>query len=111
AELAMRIAADGVQHEIRFREIKAALWPFFEKTEYLREVNPNPAKAQHALELLRAVKDNLTKAYRLAGNGALERSGPYIANARIAMTELLDEGEKLASKGTGIPFFNFWKSL
>jgi hypothetical protein len=111
AELAMRIAADGVQHEIRFREIKAALWPFFEKNEYLREVDLNPAKAQRALELLRTVKDNLNKAYRLAGNGALERSGPYIANARIAMTELLDEGEKLAARGTGIPFFAFWKSL
>jgi hypothetical protein len=117
AELAMRIAADGVQHEINFREIKAALSPFFKDTgRYLRRVEkPQDAKAaekvKRARQLLKQIKTKLTIAYRLAGSGAIERSGQYIGDARTAMTDLLDEGERLASKGIGIPFFDIWKSL
>jgi hypothetical protein len=88
------------------------LSPFFKDTEYLR-IKDGPGKAAQAEPARRPVyeiKSNLTIAYRLAGNGAIERSGAYIGEARKAMTNLLDEGEKLAQAGIGIPFFEMWKS-
>jgi hypothetical protein len=121
-ELAMRIANDGGQHEIRFLEIKAALSPFFPEDPtrqhpvYLRKVTVAKtadalATAEPARKLLKAIKENLTAAYILSGNNEIERSGEYIAKARAAMTGLLDVGEELAKEGIGIPFFDFWKRL
>jgi hypothetical protein len=116
AELALRIAGDGVQHEIRFCEIKSALSPYFPTDPaappiYLRAVTPERDKAEAAVEPLQTIKENIRAAYTLAGNGAIEKSGVYVSKARDAMTKLLDVGEKLASDGVGIPFFQIWNSL
>jgi hypothetical protein len=117
AELAMRIAADGMQHEVLFREIKAALLPYFPSDLdsppiYLRDLRKGTAsEAKRALEPIKTIRENLRIAYMLAGNGAIEHSGRYISEARGAMTELLDAGEQLAAEdGIGIPFFEIWKS-
>ena len=120
-ELAMRIANDGGQHEIRFLEIKAALSTFFPENPadppvYLRPLieakTPEARRtAEPARKLLETIKENLVAAYARSGNNEIELSGKYIANARTAMTELLELGETLAKKGIGIPFFHFWKSL
>ena len=115
AELAMRIASDGVQHEARFLEIKAALAPY-KVAQYLRELKPphTPAareKAAPARELLKTIKHNLTTTYVLSGHNDIQSTGEFVAKARAAMTKLLDVGEELAHEGIGIPFFDFWKSL
>jgi hypothetical protein len=109
-ELPMRIADDGVQHEIRFLELKQALLPF-KDAEYLRKVSENAAKAEAALPLLRAIKTGLLQAYHFAGNKAPEVSGRFVKDARDAMTKLFVVGEYLASKGVGIPFFKYWNSI
>lgn len=121
AELALRIASDGVEHEMRFLEIKAALSPFFSPNPtklptYLRPVLEATTKdaiekAEPARALLKEIKESLQTTYILAGNNAIQHSGENISNARKAMTKLLDVGEDLAKQGIGIPFFTFWKSL
>jgi hypothetical protein len=109
-ELPMRIAGDGVQHEIRFLELKQALLPF-DEDEYLHKVSENAAEAEAALPLLRIIKEGLFQAYHFAGNKAPEVSGGFIKDARDAMTKLFVVGEHLASKGVGIPFFKYWNSI
>jgi hypothetical protein len=110
-ELPMRIADDGVQHEIRFLELKQALLPFKEK-DYLRvDLAENAAKAEAALPLLIAIKTGLLQAYHFAGNKAPEVSGRFIKDARDAMTKLFVVGERLATQKVGIPFFEYWKSI
>jgi hypothetical protein len=121
-ELALRIAGDGVQHEIQFLEIKAALSPFFpqdpsKKPMYLRGVHEAKSKAEideakPARILLKTIKENLVAAYVRAGNNEVQSTGPFLTRARDAMSKLLDVGEDLAKKkGIGIPFLEFWKSL
>jgi hypothetical protein len=116
AELAMRIASDGVQHETRFLEIRSALAPFTD-SQYLRsmeEVNAPAARRKverRALPLLKTIKDNLETTYVLSGKNDIQNTGKHIAKARAAMAQLLDVGEDLATEGIGIPFFDLWKSL
>jgi hypothetical protein len=114
AELALRIASDGVQHEARFLEIKAALAPF-EEAQYLRTIQPGkvdaPGDIRKARELLKTIRDNLHTVYVLSAHNDIESTGPHVGKARTAMTELLDLGDKLAQDGIGLPFFGLWESL
>jgi len=109
-ELPLRIAGDGVQHEIRFFELKQALLPF-EDAEYLRDVALDRDGASAALPLLGTIKKGLRQAYYFAGNKAPEVSGGFIKDARDAMTKLFVVGEELARKGVGIPFFEYWNEI
>jgi len=104
------IAGDGVQHEIRFFELKQALLPF-EDAEYLRDVALDRDGASAALPLLGTIKKGLRQAYYFAGNKAPEVSGGFIKDARDAMTKLFVVGEELARKGVGIPFFEYWNEI
>src|SRR5262245_41563441 len=114
AELALRIASDGVQHEARVLEIKAALAPF-EEGQYLRAIQPGkvdaPGGIRNARELLKTIRDNLHTVYVLSAHNDIQSTGPHVARARTAMTELLDVGDKLAADGIGLPFFGLWESL
>ena len=121
AELALRIASDGVEHENLFIEIKAALSPYFSPDDtkphkYLRRVHEAASaadirKAEPARTLLKKIRENLNTTYILASKNAIQHSGQNIGDARTAMTELLELGETLAAKNVGIPFFRFWKEL
>jgi hypothetical protein len=114
-ELAQRIAADGVQHETRFREIKDALSPFFGDRSYLRKKFREGEKqeAEAAVAPLRIIKNSLRRAYAAANDNQFSRSAQEIADARAAMNELLTIGERLAAskKCIGIPFFKIWNGL
>ncbi len=114
AELAERIAADGVQHETRFREIKDALSPFFLDLSYLRKDFREGTKTEgrRAVEPLRTIKDSLRGAYQAAADNQLAWSAEKIVVARAAMNDLLSIGEELAArKHVGIPFFKIWNDL
>lgn len=114
AELAERIAADGVQHETRFREIKDALSPFFLDLSYLRKDfrEGNKTECRGAVEPLRVIKDNLRSAYKDAAGNKFANSALSISAARAAMNDLLAVGEELARKNhIGIPFFTIWNDL
>jgi hypothetical protein len=119
ADLAMRIVGDGAQHEIQFREIKDALAPFDPHDpnalpQFLRKIEVADTEvalrqAEPAREQLKIIKTGLKHAYKLAGNNEIQDSGKFVGDARKAMSELHDVGEKLAKRGIGIPFFKFWK--
>jgi Ferritin-like len=111
AQIAERIIADGVQHFSRFREIKSVLDDYIDPNApagtsppYLRNLkcaDPASARAKQALDLYRELIKDLKEGYE---NGDLE-DAKYIVNARKAMTDLNDLGEKLALEGYGIPLF------
>jgi len=106
-DLAQRIVSDGVQHESRFNTIKAALAPFSE-AQYLRSDDFAPASetdAHDALEHRDGIINALKEAYMAAANDHFALCAQRIADARTTMNKLLTEGERLASKNVGIPFF------
>jgi hypothetical protein len=113
ADLAVRIASDGVQHEVRFRQIKDTLSPFFIDLRYLRSKYEEGTKteAKRAIAPLQAIKENLKIAYVAAADNQFGRTAEKVTAARKAMLELLQVGEELAKRGTGIPFFRIWNDL
>jgi hypothetical protein len=105
-ELARRIVSDGVQHEARFSAIKAALKPFKE-VDYLR-TNMRVGAEGNADTAIRCRDDimaALREAYADAASNRVAESSGKIAAARLMMTKLLEEGETLANRNIGIPFF------
>jgi hypothetical protein len=113
-DLAVRIASDGVQHEMRFRQIKDALSPFFIDLSYLRKNfrEGNKVEARAAIEPLRAIKENLRSAYVAAADNQIGRTAERVIVAREAMNQLLRVGEDLAAnRRIGIPFFTIWNEL
>jgi hypothetical protein len=111
-QLPMRILNDGMRHESEFIQIQAALKPFANEDSYLRnlQTETKPKDTKIALDLIKKIITELTKAYQLAGHEGLAHSSEPIAQARSAMSELLTKGDKLAGqkKGKGIPFFYEW---
>ena len=110
-ELALRIASDGTQHETRFREIKAALSPFFDDPIYLRKNFREGTKteARSAAAPLQTIKENLRGAYVAAANNQFGSSVDKVTKAREAMNQLLQVAQGLAeTKNIGIPFFKLW---
>jgi hypothetical protein len=112
-DLAVRIASDGVQHELRFRQIKDALSPFFPDLSYLRAKykEGDKTEAKSAIAPLQAIKENLRIAYVAAAENKFGRTSEKVTEARKAMVELLQVGEELAKRNTGIPFFTIWNDL
>jgi Ferritin-like len=106
-DLAQRIVSDGVQHESRLNTIKAALAPF-NVDQYLRpDFKPgNNTDVRSALKLRDGIIDALKAAYIAAASDHFATCAERIANARVTMSSLLTEGERLAEKKVGIPFFD-----
>jgi hypothetical protein len=116
AELASRIAGDGVQHESRFREIRNALSPFVIKDQHPKFLRSNfneatPQQAAAARTPLRKIKENLRAAYIAAAQNQNARSADNVIQARQSMNDLLKIGEDLADRGLGLPFFKLWNDL
>jgi hypothetical protein len=116
AELALRIVGDGVQHETRFREIRAALSPFFNNPNpiYLRKNFRQGTKteARSATAPLQVIKESLRSAYVAAADNQFSQSVGKIAKAREAMDQLRQVAENLGdTKQIGIPFFDLWNDL
>lgn len=119
-ELALRIVSDGVQHEKRFREIKAALSFLFPQPgqedhppQYIRR-GFRPAtrtEAAKAVAPLEAIKASLREAYRRAAGGDFDDSSEHITKARVAMITLRDVGEEFAADSLGIPYLDLWKEI
>jgi hypothetical protein len=109
-EMAQRIANDGTQHFSRFLDIKAAFTVYAQAdpAPYLRAVEVGTtAQTAEAEARLKTIIAHIRAAYVDGAHGDLARSGKDIVTARTAMNELLDIGERLASQGIGIPFFDF----
>jgi hypothetical protein len=104
-DLALRIVSDGVQHESRLNTIKAALAPF-SADQYLRPDFKPGNNTDTALKLRDGIIDALKEAYIAAASDHFATSAERIANARVTMNALLTEGERLAEKNVGIPFFD-----
>jgi len=108
-DLASRIANDGMEHYSRLRDIRRVLQLYTGATPphpYLRPVEPGtPEQAASALARYAEVVRNLTAGYADMAHGAFDAGGRSIAAARAAMNALLDEGERLAAAGIGIPFW------
>jgi hypothetical protein len=108
-QLAERIVGDGVQHEVRCITIKGALRPYEDDAgRYLRTGmklgtgRDVETAIGHRNDIITALKE----AYAAAASERVADCAVKIAAARVKMTQLLDEGERLANeKNIGIPFF------
>jgi hypothetical protein len=105
-ELARRIVSDGVQHEVRFSAIQAALKPY-KVGDYLRTDMKLGAGGDvaAAIECRDDIIALLREAYAYAAGNRVAECAAKIADARLKMTKLLKEGETLADQNIGIPFF------
>ncbi|WP_170608646.1 ferritin-like domain-containing protein [Ruegeria arenilitoris] len=107
--LAVRIDTDGDEHFLRFKQMREVLAKYdVAKGEpaYLRRVKiGTEAQAETALKLFDEVKEGLRKAYLLESKDKYEQSQAYIQQVRDTMKLLRVEGERLASKKIGIPFW------
>ncbi len=112
--LAVRIDTDGDEHFLRFSQMKDVLAKYDtgEGTPaYLRQIEVGTEEeARTALELYAKVKDGLANAYTLEVDGKFEDSQAYIQQVRDDMKLFRVEGEALAAKGIGIPFWTEGKA-
>ncbi|UAB87930.1 hypothetical protein I5192_11875 [Ruegeria sp. SCSIO 43209] len=112
--LAVRIDTDGDEHFLRFSQMKDVLAKYDtgEGTPaYLRQIEVGTEEeARTALELYAKVKDGLANAYALEADGKFEDSQAYIQQVRDDMKLFRVEGEALAAKGIGIPFWTEGKA-
>jgi hypothetical protein len=101
-ELVERIAADGVEHYARFREIRALLLEpgGRDLVKHLKKVEPGSREYKHALGLYRDVVDSLLRAYGPKGN----RKEPAVA--RRAMKDLDEFARRMAKAGRAIPLIS-----
>lgn len=107
--LAVRIDSDGMEHHLRFLEMKAALesYPAQPPFPYLRDVKiGSPQQTKEAMAVFGDIRDNLRLAFIEEAAGKLDRAQVFSAKARTLMTTLRVEAEKLAARGVGIPFFD-----
>ena len=107
-ELAGRIVNEGVQHFERLSEIKTVLRIYEGVTPipYLRPIAVgSTANAADALAAFDTIVTNLKVAYARLSLGQFAEAAQSLADARNAMNRLVDEGERLAADGVGIPFW------
>jgi Ferritin-like len=107
-ELAGRIVNEGVQHFERFHEIKTVLRIYEGVTPipYLRPITKGSTiQAASAVAAFDAIVNNLTVAYTRLSVGHFGQAAQSLADARNAMNRLVEEGERLAADGVGIPFW------
>jgi Ferritin-like len=111
-QLALRIANDGTQHFERFLDIRRAFETYkaaVPRYPYLRDIQEGTLdQTCAAFDKLGEIINRLNTAYVSAARGDLPHTGERVAAARVAMNDLLEIGEDLASRGIGVPFFAFW---
>jgi hypothetical protein len=106
-QLASRIVNEGQEHFLRFRDIELVMRQYDRdknKTPWLRDVQlvaPSNAKVKPSLKLYKSIVDNLITAY--ATGSVTDRQ--HITEAREYMAKLDKLCDRLAAKGTGVPFF------
>lgn len=115
-QLAERIAAEGMEHAARFLDMRAAFRPFApaeqdpdKRPPYVRKLRlpeQDDAAVKQALGLHRKIVSGLGEAYRIAATGDRAGMGKKVTEARNDMFELLQESEKLAERGIGVPYWN-----
>jgi hypothetical protein len=105
-QLAQRIVGDGMEHEARFNAIRAALRPF-NQDDYLRSKMTlgSKKKTKTLLDQRDTIIRELREAYTSAARESITDCAEHIAAARATMNDLLKDGEELAKKDIGIPFF------
>ncbi len=112
--LAVRIDTDGDEHFLRFSQMKDVLAKYDtgeDTPAYLRPIEVGTeAQAKTALYLYAKVRDGLASAYTLEARGKFEDSQAYIQQVRDDMKLFRVEGEALAAKGIGIPFWSEGKA-
>lgn len=104
-QLAERIAADGMDHESRFRDIQA-VFRTLKPEQYLRSLrlaDPGEAAVQHAMKLFDGIMTDLHTAY--ARGAAVDRKdlARDVGAARQKMHDLQVTLDDLAAKGIGVP--------
>lgn len=107
-DLAGRIVSEGTEHFTRFRDIRAVLKVYKEvvPAPYLRPLLlGSPEQAAVALDAFQAIVNGLSAGYTAMAVGDLATGGAALVGARGAMTTLLAEGETLAQRNLGIPFW------
>jgi hypothetical protein len=72
----------------------------------LRLPEQDDAAVKQALGLHRKIVSGLGEAYRIAATGDRAGMGKKVTEARNDMFELLQESEKLAERGIGVPYWN-----
>ncbi len=108
-ELAIRIDSDGIEHYSRFREVKKSFAAYSgngSSFPYLRTVRiGSPGETADALSTYWRILDLLALAYGYEAGGDCTQAADAIANARTWMNKLFQQGDELAVRGIGIPFF------
>ncbi len=108
AELAEKIASDGMLHESQFLQIRSALKTYYQAGPpypYLRKIRLGTLnQTKEASLIFGRIVRNLTVAYTHIAAGTLTRSARYVAQARTAMDDLMAVGEDYAARGIGIRF-------
>jgi rubrerythrin len=102
-QIASRIANDGQDHFLRFRDIQSVMAQY-KGTPWLRDLklsDPADADVKDALQTYTAIIDNLRLAY--ATGSITDRQ--HVTAAREAMVVLQTQSEALAAKGSGVPYF------
>jgi hypothetical protein len=111
-DLALRIANDGTQHERSFLDMRAVFDAYAHVDPpypHLRKIRvADPGDAGPALDAIAKIIRDLKQAYADGAQGDFSAAGRLVVNARTAMNDLLDIGEKMALNGLGIPFFAQW---
>ncbi len=109
ADLAVRVATDGVEHFSRFKDMEKIVRTYRDAqppNPYLRTIRVGtPAETGEALVLYKAILADLALGYSMDARGRPVESGKPIAQARTTMLKLYEVAEELARRGIGIPFF------
>jgi Ferritin-like len=108
SEIAARVVSDGMDHFACFSEIKSvlSLYGKAQPEPYLRPLIPgSQQQARAALNAYNKIIADLTSAYGWLARGDFARAAPLLADARLVMNVLLQEGDMLADKNIGVPFW------
>jgi hypothetical protein len=107
-DTASRIANDGVQHYERLCELQRVLKHYDGDPSYpyLRKITlGTAASAAVAIARRDAILKELHDAYVGLARGSFAAVANLISGARQNMALLIEEGERLAAQGVGIPFW------
>jgi hypothetical protein len=106
SEIAARVVSDGMDHFASFSEIRSVLSLYGNAQPYLRPlVQGSQGEAAAALNAYNRIVTDLTSAYGQLARGDFVHAAQLLADARSAMNDLLQEGDRLARLNIGIPFW------
>jgi hypothetical protein len=108
-DLSARVAADGMEHFSRFKDIRSLLRTYDgakPPNPYLRSIKVGtPEQAEKALQRYESIRVDLKEGYSDEARGQPVASGKPVTQARQTMLELYGIAEKLAKNKIGIPFW------